>query len=428
MCGYSKHTRFLLRQHSSLPSHNGTIPPVDDDDWEFGKRINDRRTPLLLRQPESTYHLDLTEHSGVIVGLTESGISMSLLRIGSLAAEHGWNVVFFDPLSSMEHAAEFTGIMRQAGCAKTYQFPGNTVLSNLDLGPAPYEPLACWPGGITASASPPSLPFAVQWYLDNMLTNKHDDEEAETEGASAAYIGVNVWSQPEESRAFARLLLTNIIRAVSEGEPGDRRMLLLIKHPELLFDMEQVTPLFALMDQMNGSIFMASRSVADLGWQASTILKDAPTLIVHRSHPSWEMQSCISTPWWAGHASFNRSIHTFPDDECFVIHEGEATHIRVMPVDPGPPIGAESSVYPPTDSSGAAAHLPWLDLDIIDDDDIEALCAHLFGPGEAKQKEQAHQDAPRRAPYHAHCIRLSSPDEANLSRALLLLGREQTPR
>jgi len=97
--------------------------------WEFGRQIN-HGCQQLLHLPESPYHLNLDEHSGIVVGQTEKGLQMSLLQIARLAASHGWKVVLFDPQTSDTCATEFVATVQAAGCTKVSQFPGKMRLSD----------------------------------------------------------------------------------------------------------------------------------------------------------------------------------------------------------------------------------------------------------------------------------------------------------
>jgi hypothetical protein len=267
-----------------------------------------------LPLPESAYHLNLDEHSGIIVGQTEKGILMSLLQIAHLAASHGWKVVLFDP--SDTYAAAFVSTVQAAGCPKVYQFPSQLHLSDQGM------------------------------LLRNSLSKMFVD---------SAYIGVNVWSQRSSACTLARLLLDSIMRNIWKQ---DAKILLLLTHPELLFEMEQILPLFAALEQNGGSLFVAARSIADFGWQGSTLVENARTVIAHRSNPSFRLTSCISGSWGQ---FFDKTVRSLPDNECIILHAGEATHVRVKSVDPEVP--------------------RWRDLK-NSDEDYDALSAYLFGPGE----------------------------------------------
>jgi len=223
---------------------------------------------------------------------------------------------------------------------------------------------------------------------------------------SATYIGVNVWSQPVEARVFARLLLSEMMRHIWKQ---DTRVLLLLKHPELLFELEQILPLFAALEQNRGSVFAAIRSIPDLGRLGSACVMNARTVIAHRSNPSPRLTSCISLPWRPGHF-FEKTVRSLPDDECFVIHAGESTHVRVKQVDSASKEICEEEV-------------PWLDLNSPDEDD-EALFANLFGPGEEKKRASA-TFKKRDAPYTS--LR-SASDKAHLRHALSMLGYQDLER
>ncbi len=79
-------------------------------------------------------------------------------------------------------------------------------------------------------------------------------------------------------------------------------------------------------------MFVAVRSAADLGSQASRILSNASTLLVHRSSTSLHFEPYVNLPWWSAHSFFDGALRQLPDDECFVIHRGEASRVHPDPV------------------------------------------------------------------------------------------------
>ncbi len=307
------------------------------------------------------------------MGLTEDGITMSLLQLGTLAIRHGWKVVFFDSQMDDAGAALFTATMQAAGCTQMAQLPSKGLAGGTFL--------------------------------------------KELKSASATYIGINVWSQPKVARAIARVLLTDICKCVREQAPA--RMLLLFKHPELLFDQTQILPLFAFMEQAQGSVFAAVRSIADFG--GSAIVKNARTVIVHRSHPSRDWTSCISNSW--EHPL--RIVRSLPDNECFVIHAGQATHVRVRPTVPLSPIFAARNVHQSQDGTGGFS---WLYPDDNFDDDA-VLSISLFGAGEERKSGIPQRKRRSSRTTRRPCsLNLCSSDEAHLRSALSFLGRYNLER
>jgi hypothetical protein len=333
-------------------------------DWAFGQQVLNR-WPLCYLPP---YHLNLAQHSGIVMGLSEDGITMSLLQLGTLAIRHGWKVVFVDSQMEDAGAALFRATMQAAGCTQMGKKSGKGLAGGTFL--------------------------------------------KELKSASATYIGINAWSQPNAARAIARVLLTDICKYVRCYEPA--RMLLLFKHPELLFDQTQILPLFAFMEQAGGSLFAAVRSIADFG--GSAIVKNARTVIVHRSHPSRDWTSCISRSW--EHPL--RTVRSLPDNECFVVHAGQATHVRVKPTVSGFPIFAARNIHQPRDGTGCSPRLYPGD----DFDDDAALSISLFGPDEERKSGIAEcQKCSSRMMRRVCSLNLCSSDEAHLRSALSLLGR-----
>lgn len=282
--------------------HPGTPPPVD---------------PI--------YQLPLAEHSGVILGQTESGMMQSLLRLGGLAVANEWDVFLFDPHGSPEQAAAFAEACQEARADSVYRFLQD---QGCGVPPVPND-------------------------------------------AHAVYFGFQVWSHPNEARLFAQGLLAATTRAIAEQTSGSRT-LLLFNHPELLFGHDEIAPLFALMDRMQGSVFLSARSPRDLDRFYAPILLSAQTLIVHRSIPSYEFDfsSRLQLDTWQKSA-FDQAIRTLPDNECMVISAGEASRVRLGL----PDFHACARAITLEPSPGGP------DSEIEDEGEEEAFLSHLLHPG-----------------------------------------------
>lgn len=306
---------------------------------------------------------------------------MSLLRLATNAARRSWKVIFFDALGTETQAATFLAAMQQAGRQQIHSFPQEPyagwngtpqqILERLLQVAAPGEPYyqqintLCL-STCLAGAQPSHLDELVRRLVDVLqpkrsvfsqlspilrmvrpadlagvplrygalarLIGNSLDGGWSYEHAEAAYFSFNAWSRPEQARALARFLLADLASYLSERTAGAPHVLLLIKHPNLLFDLQQIAPLFAYMERMGGSVFVTVRSVADLGSQASRILSNAPTLLIHRSSTAAHFDPYVSVPWWSTRAISDGTVRQLPDDECVVIHRGEDSCVRLDPV------------------------------------------------------------------------------------------------
>jgi hypothetical protein len=359
-----------------LSHRNGPRPP-----WQFGrKRVKGWRR--WARVGEQPFFLAPSQHQGVVLGLCERGVDMSLLRLATNAARGGWKVICFDALGRDSQAATFLAAMQQAGRKPIHIFPHEPyagwngtplqILERLLQVAAPGEPYyqqiatLCLSACLSSGGQPSHLDEIVRRLVD-MLQPKRSvfsqlppilrmvrpadlagvplrygalarligdslDGKWSFEHAEAAYFAFNAWSHPEQARALARFLLADLASYLTERAGGPERVLLLIKRPDLLFDLQRVAPLFAHMEHMGAGLFVAVRSAADLGSQATRILSNAQTLLVHRSSTFTPCEPYVSLPWWSTRSRFNGTVRHLSDDECLVIGGGEVSRIRLDPV------------------------------------------------------------------------------------------------
>ena len=402
--------------------------------WQFGMRQPTGWRRLLLR-PAQQYSLHLGQHRGAIFGITEAGLNISLLRLAANAARHGWKVVLFDAQGSADMAARFVATMHQAGRANTYVFPNapyngfrgsKMALFHRLLSVAPFrEPyyqhittaslsaILQMPEGSLRSldelveqltsikarlggtrsrgAARPSLPLltllcpdallgaplryaALSALAGNRLSGSWSYDQAD-----AAYLSFNAWSRPQEARHLARYLLDDLASYLVERDKGPSRVLLLLKHPELLFEIGQVASLFALLEQKRGSVFVAARSPADLGREAGRILKNATTLLIHRSMTTLPFEPYVAFSGPRRHPFFDGTIQRLTDERCFAIHQGQVALVQIAPVqcDAADLLRAHKRIpaLPPDDE----ACFSW-DLCLPDEEEDAWDLAAIFGP------------------------------------------------
>ena len=312
--------------------------------------------------------MDLAHHSGVVAGLTEEGLDCSLLRLATNAACQGWKVVMFDAHSTQAQAATFVAAMRAARCQSITALPVDEEDDEEDPFDFPWNPL---PQAVRARRLVTILPMGLS--LPPMLSigrelpsctpppvvfHQRVPERSVPRGtgrvpwarlpisftyerADAVYFGFNAASCPLQEQRLAEGLLLGLTRFLNRQVQGDPPVLLLIKGPASLFQAERLASLFALLEQARGSLFIATRSPADEGFDGAKVLKNAKTLILHRSPTTLPYAPYVALPWPRWNGFFDGIISQFTNRECFVIHRGRCAHLRVRPVH----IPAEDSIW-----------------------------------------------------------------------------------
>jgi hypothetical protein len=404
-------------------------------DWQFGSNFS-QGWKRLLHLPPSPLSLDLSEHSvGVLFGTTPQGIDMSLLRLATNAARHCWKVILFDAMGSKERAATFLAAMQYAGLQKVRVFPHAPFdgwrgtpeqisqrllhVASFDSAPSLQHLAAILLPAFLSEKRVSGLGDLVSRFTDLLqqrsssfpqhtavhlptllqsvpryelvelalrcgtlatLLGSSLDGEWSFEDASAAYLSFNALTHPRSARTQATLLLADLARYLTESGRQTEHVLLLIQHPELLFDLEQqLAPLLATTEQVGMRVFLAVSRSADLGYQAHRILAYAQTILLHRGCAGWsDLAPYVSVP-----RKLVPSVQTLaqlPDDECFVISNGVVRHARLDPV--GIPMVSIRQAY--TSLFGQAAQATWegekqaphasiflFDLDDLDLDDLD---------------------------------------------------------
>jgi len=424
-------------------------------------------------RPALPYEIDLGMHQGVILGATEIGTNASMQRIAFNAASHGWKVFLFDAQGSQEEAVAFYAAMQQAGRQQVYLFPGdayngwqgtgNALLHRLlQISPSRepyYQHIAI--AGLASVLLQDDVPHNLDDILSQLSTSMkkrssvrrgpwepHHFSPLETvratdlsgpllryhafsslvgkslsgswsyDQADAAYFAFNAWSRPEEARVQARFLLADLASYLSERVHKKPRVLLLIKHPEYLFDVEQIVPLFAQMERSLGSLFLAVRSPADLGRAPHHVLKNASILLVHRSLTALPFEPYIAFPWWKSHSFVNESLQSLSDQDCFVIARGGVTQVRVAPVHlEAAEIVRATHHYASPSQTTTSAQVLEEDPSIFflpeddEEDDVRALVAEIFdnspvsSEGKAQGAKPALQDEDKVKQAKTHITR-----------------------
>lgn len=359
--------------------------------WTFGLRVR-RRWPELF-QRWSPYALPLEQQQGLLTGTTEAGIEASLLQLAALGAGHGWNVLLFDAQGSASLATRFVALLRQCGCARTIVFPNQRCdlwqgsqdrLLHRFLPPSFFRmaPFPCaalpwlaavlhqdvtqWQTPAAATAQLISLIMARGhtleqetsgrtegapdlftsdavdlsslpcWHaaLSFLLDQRRDEgsfDEWTFDSIDGAYLSFDAWSRPEHARYQAHVLLADLAGSLVERPRSARRVLVLLRHPDLLFDAETIRQLAVLLEQAGGSAFFAVRSLSDLGAAAPSILHGTSTFLLHRS-PASEVLTALAPR----DASAFRLLPRLDDHDCLAISRGQVALLRVQP----PPIEA----------------------------------------------------------------------------------------
>ena len=359
--------------------------------WTFGLRVRRRWPGILSRRP--LYALPLERQQGLITGTTEAGIETSLLQIAALAAGHGWKIVLFDAQGSASLATRFVALLRQFGRTQTVVFPNQRCdlwqgsqdrllhrflpPSFFRMAPLPstalpwlaallQQDVTQWQTPSATTAQLISLIMArghtleqetsehaggapgldthdavdlsslTRWHaaLSFLLEQRRDEgsfDEWTFDSIDGAYLSFDAWSRPEQARYQAHVLLADLASSLVERTRSARRVLVLLRRPDLLFDAETIRQLAVLLEQAGGSAFFAVRSLSDLGAAAPSILHGTSTFLLHRS-PASEVLTALAPR----DASALRRLPRLDDHECLAISRGQVTFLRVQP----PPIEA----------------------------------------------------------------------------------------
>lgn len=381
-------------QHRHLYKGGHLAPPMiapqthELTDWAIGLE-QPQGWHAWFGRPARPYEIDLGHHQGVIVGATESGTNASMHRIAYNAASSGWKVFFFDAQGSQEDAIAFYAAMHTAGHQRIHLFPGEAyggwqgtghalfhrLLQVPPFGREPYyqhlattglasvllqdghpvrdlDDLAQQLSGVMKKHPAvrrvprgqhlPS-PFdgvraadlsgtSLRYYALSSLVGDNLNGSWSYDDTDAAYFSFSAWNRPEEARALARYLLTDLARYLAERTQREPRVLFLIKHPERLFDLEQIAPLFAQMERAQGSLFVSARSTADFGKAAPHVLKNASVVLVHRSQSALPFEPYVAPSRRIFSPLFNGGLQQLADQDCFAIVGGRAYQVCVTPV------------------------------------------------------------------------------------------------
>ena len=340
---------------------------------------------------EQHYLLDPATHSGVVVGLTEAGVTTSLHRLAANALAVGWKVVFIDPFGTQERAGTFTSLVRQHIPASTAIIYRQYVAPSAS--PSSWARAQSWnhadragesetPFTAGGDMSTPQAFFSLplsSFPLGQCTVNQRWSDMQVLHEADGMYIGFSVTQRPQQAKSEARRMLSSLLQTL-DTLPRHSHVLVLIHHAELLFEAEDIAPLFSTLEQRDARVFVGMRSIADVGRDALRVLRDAQTLLVHRSATSRPFEQFISPQWWQ-RGQLEMHVRSLPDDECFVIHKGTSTHVRVFPV--------QAEHHPPSPGSRTPFHTPSLHQQPSsrehcsdEENELEEILATIFGPSQ----------------------------------------------
>jgi hypothetical protein len=210
------------------------------------------------------------------------------------------------------------------------------------------------------------------------------------EDTDAAYFSLSAWSRPQEARLQARFLLADLASALTERNSSKRPVLLLLKHPERFLSPHEIAPLFALMEQQQGSLFVAARSLTDFGRAASSLVQNAPLLLLHRSTTSWPFDPYVATN---AQLLDNGALQSLEDHECFAVEKGIVTPLRITPAPYDRAVAEQMKRRLATPPPSMQKPDPLLydldDLSFLDDEDeVDELVAEVLGNHPPQQTEQ----------------------------------------
>ena len=394
-----------LRQESSGKQH---IAP-EDPAWNWYLGTRQPQGWWKHRRPWPTSLLfSLDGEQGLLFGQDGNDLDASLLRLAFNAARNDWKVFFFDAQGTPENAARFLATMAKAQRDHTYVFPqqhfngwqGNKMqifhrlLQALPQAHNPYyrhiamvtlgsaldtyafaplcmenlaetligQTLSRWtrrntmPVPVSALFNQAgsselfgdSLRYAALTMLSGNLLNggwSYDD-------ADAAYLSFPTWSRPEQAHLLARFLLADLTSYLAERKRDQKPVLLLMKHPTLLFGTNQLASLSTLLAAHNSSLFMAEHAPANFGQNARRVLSTASTVILHRSTNTLPFESLLDSS--RSLRFFERQLPNLAADQSFLLHRGTSTLAHIAPVH------TEQSALQPLPFSWAEQDSFWL--------------------------------------------------------------------
>jgi hypothetical protein len=355
-----------------------------------------------------------------------------MLRLATNAARHSWKVIQFDALGSHARAATFMAAMQQAGLQDIRVFPHEPyngwqatpellqqhLLNEMPFYRGPYQQhlaalclstlfadrpmtglkdlfqaLADLPLEMMVRTSQHSkTPFAKylrevsrQEFADlagrfgafATLLGDSMDGEWSLGHVDAAYLSFEAITHPLRAHTQATLLLADLVRYLVDAGSSKKRVLLLLQHPELLFDLEeQIVPFLSSIERLGASVILEVGTPEDLGSSAGHILSLAHTVVMHSSPAWWPYAQTIP-----GVRIPVQALTQLPRDECLVIQGGSVSRMRVDPVK----VPTGTLQHASTTLYQQKAHLgweqkTWSPLDgghLSDCSDIDEVLAHF---------------------------------------------------
>jgi hypothetical protein len=354
-------------------------------EWRFGSRQNQWWRRLLHIQPDSlSLPLD-KDRVGLLLGTATTGLSMSMLRLAMNAARNGWRVVLFDAFGSKYRAALFLAAMQQAGLEHILTYPyepydgwqgtaeqvSQRLLQLLPMDEYPQERFLvsiclqallstrkvtrlsdlarqmsnllktthAFPLGMASylapilDAQPAWLRMQVAALFESLTVqvgNKLDGKWS-FQDVEAAYLSFNTIASPDKAPLQASFLLSDLVRQLTAADRDTSPVLLLIEHPELLFDVEQLCPLLADIEHLCAAAYLSIGSLSDLHFSMYRILSYVQTMLIHRNSVMNGVLSLFPN------VSRKRVppaqvLAQLSNDECFVVRDAFVWHARIDPL------------------------------------------------------------------------------------------------
>jgi hypothetical protein len=272
---------------------------------------------------------------GTVVGEPGYGKTMTLLRLATIAARYGMQVIFLDLKGSQKTAAQFVAAMHLLGVGRIAVYPQqaydgwrgdatalyNRLMAMIDPGTHPYYrrvtaalvSLAVYaPGGPPCSSQEflarldeKWLKFAyagkTHWYAQRKIKklSEHIDETSLTydgffgsaaggldgtfayEDADAIYVGLDGDALKEQAVTLARYLLEDAAHYAKHRKvPGVRTLCLIDEFGTL--GISNVAGLYEHMREAGLSMWASAQSYAGLGSERDSVLAASSIKILHR--------------------------------------------------------------------------------------------------------------------------------------------------